>query len=116
MRKASKICAAVCQDPPVRILGIEAPWQVERVELKLEAGAVHIYLDHAQNVSWLCPECSAPSPLHDHQPERCWRHLDTCQYQTILHASPPRDPMRAARSESCEAALGTSGSALHRLV
>lgn len=73
-----------------RILGIEAPWQVERVELKLEAGEVHIYLDHGANVSWVCPECSAPSPLHDHQPERCWRHLDTCQYQTILHASPPR--------------------------
>jgi hypothetical protein len=29
-----------------RILGIEAPWQVERVELKLESGEVHIYLDH----------------------------------------------------------------------
>ena len=29
-------------------------------------------------------------PLYDHQPERRWRHLDTCQYQTILHAEPPR--------------------------
>lgn len=28
--------------------------------------------------------------LHDHQPERQWRHLDTCHYQTILHAKPPR--------------------------
>ena len=28
--------------------------------------------------------------LHDHQPERRWRHLDTCQYRTILHARPPR--------------------------
>jgi transposase len=73
-----------------RILGIEAPWQVERVELKLENGEVHIYLEHAQDVSWSCPECGVPSPLHDHQAERCWRHLDTCQYQTILHASPPR--------------------------
>ena len=73
-----------------RILGIEAPWQVERVELKLETGEVHIYLDHAADVTWSCPECGAASPLHDHQAERCWRHLDTCQYQTILHASPPR--------------------------
>jgi hypothetical protein len=46
--------------------GIEAPWEVERVELKLEKGEVHIYLDHAKEVTWLCPECSAPSPLHDH--------------------------------------------------
>ena len=28
--------------------------------------------------------------LYDHQEERQWRHLDTCQYQTILHARPPR--------------------------
>jgi len=26
--------------------------------------------------------------LYDHQPERQWRHLDRCQYQTILHAEP----------------------------
>lgn len=30
------------------------------------------------------------SKLYDHQPERQWRHLDTCQYRTILHAEPPR--------------------------
>jgi len=73
-----------------RILGIESPWQVERVELKLEQGEVHVYLEHAPEAKWLCPECSTPSPLYDHQAERRWRHLDTCQYQTILHASPPR--------------------------
>lgn len=73
-----------------RILGIENPWQVERVELKLESGEVHVYLEHAPEANWLCPECSAASPLYDHQAERRWRHLDTCQYQTILHASPPR--------------------------
>jgi hypothetical protein len=57
---------------------------------KLEAGEVHLYLNHAQNVSWLCAECSAPGPLHDRQAVRCWRQLDSCQYQTIFHASPPR--------------------------
>jgi transposase len=73
-----------------RILGIEAPWYVERVELKLESGEVHIYLDHGPEERWACPECSARSPLYDHQAERRWRHLDTCQYRTILHARPPR--------------------------
>lgn len=33
-----------------RILGIEAPWQVERVELKLEAGEIHVYLEHDREV------------------------------------------------------------------
>ena len=73
-----------------RILGIEAPWFVDRVELKLTDGEVHVYLEHHEQVNWPCPECGAPCKLHDHQPERQWRHLDTCQYQTILHARPPR--------------------------
>jgi transposase len=73
-----------------RILGIEAPWQVERVDLELQEGEVHVYLAHEDKHEWACAVCGAPSPLYDHQPEREWRHLDTCQYRTILHASPPR--------------------------
>jgi transposase len=73
-----------------RILGIEAPWQVERVELQLKDGEVHVYLIHKDNLEWACAECGALGPLYDHQPERRWRHLDTCQFHTILHAAPPR--------------------------
>ena len=73
-----------------QILGIEVPWSVDRVELQLEKGAVHVYLKHNDEVSWQCPECGRECTLYDHQPERQWRHLDTCQYQTILHAEPPR--------------------------
>lgn len=73
-----------------RILGIESPWYVESVELKLDEGEVHVHLAHQEEIEWPCPECAAPSKLHDHQPERQWRHLDTCQYRTILHAQPPR--------------------------
>ena len=78
-----------------RILGIEAPWQVERVELKLEQGEVHVYLEHEDKREWACGQCGALCPLYDHQEERQWRHLDTCQYRTILHAAPPR-------SQCCE--------------
>jgi transposase len=73
-----------------QILGIERPWNVDRVELQLEKGAVHIYLTHVEDAQWKCPECGRECNLHDHQPERKWRHLDTCQYQTVLHAQPPR--------------------------
>ena len=73
-----------------RILGIEAPWYVDSVELKLEQGEVHVRLAHRDLIDWSCPECGAPCKLYDHQPERQWRHLDTCQYQTILHAEPRR--------------------------
>jgi transposase len=73
-----------------QILGIEAPWLVERVELKLAEAEVHVYLEHQEMGNWPCPECGGKYPLHDHQEERQWRHLDTCQYQTILHARAPR--------------------------
>ena len=73
-----------------QILGIEAPWLVERVELELAKGEVHVYLEHEEIESWPCPACGGKCPLHDHQEERRWRHLDTCQYQTILHARAPR--------------------------
>jgi transposase len=63
---------------------------VDSVELKLEVGEAHVRLAHHDLIHWPCPECGAPSKLYDHQPERQWRHLDTCQYQTVLHAQPPR--------------------------
>ena len=73
-----------------QILGVKDPWQVERVELKLEQGEVHVHLAHEPERQWPCAECGKLCALYDHQPERRWRHLDTCQFQTILHATPPR--------------------------
>ncbi len=72
-----------------QILGISSPWSVERVELELDAEEVHVFLKHGE-ADWACPECGRVCPLYDHEPQRTWRHLDTCQYQTLLHASVPR--------------------------
>lgn len=72
------------------ILGIQSPWFVDHVELKLEYGQVHVHLKHHDEAIWQCPECSHECSLYDHTPERTWRHLDTCQYQTLLHAATPR--------------------------
>jgi transposase len=73
-----------------RILGIEKPWSVASVDSQLLPKEVHIYLAHEKLPSWPCAECGAPSKLYDHQPERQWRQLDTCQYHTMVHADPPR--------------------------
>lgn len=73
-----------------RIFGIEAPWFVDSVELKLGGGEIHVYLRHDDTIDWPPAECGAACKLYDHQPERPWQHLDTGQYQTILHAEPPR--------------------------
>jgi len=73
-----------------QILGIHTPWFVECVELKLEEGEVHGHLGHREVQSWPCAECGAHCRQYDHQLERRWRHLDTCRYQTIMHARPLR--------------------------
>lgn len=73
-----------------QILGIPAPWFVERVELDGEEGVVSVYLAHHESATWSCAECGRPCPLHDHGSPRTWRHLDTCPYQTHLRAATPR--------------------------
>jgi transposase len=73
-----------------QILGIPAPWFVERVELDLKEGVVNVHLAHREDATWTCAECGQECPLHDHAPQRTWRHLDTCQYQTLLRATTPR--------------------------
>jgi len=76
-----------------QILGITSPWFVERVELELEnveEGEVRVQLAHHEGTLWPCAECGRECPLHDHLPERTWRHLDTCQYRTLLTAATPR--------------------------
>jgi transposase len=73
-----------------QILGLEAPWRVVRVELDVKQTRVDVFAEHAKRKTWPCPECEAPCGLHDHDEERTWRHLDSCQFQTLLHASVPR--------------------------
>lgn len=71
------------------ILGLTAPWGVEKVELRLDQGEVHIWVSLPPNELWVCPECHERAPIRDHR-ERIWRHLDTCQYRTLVHARVPR--------------------------
>jgi transposase len=56
----------------------------------MDSGEIHVHLRHHGMIDWPCAECGASCKLYDHQPERHGRHLDACQYQTILHAEPPR--------------------------
>jgi transposase len=72
------------------LLGLETPWSVTKVELTLSDQQVDVWAGHPEGVSWNCPECGKSAPLYDHSEERAWRHLDSCQFKTILHARPPR--------------------------
>jgi transposase len=71
------------------VLGLRGPWDIERVETNLESGEVHVWVALPKGERWVCPECHAAAPIHDHQ-ERTWRHLDTCQFKTLVHARVPR--------------------------
>jgi transposase len=73
-----------------QILGITAPWSVSRVELDVAQGRVDIWVEHEPGVRWRCPHCERELGVRDHAEERVWRHLDTCQLQTLLHARIPR--------------------------
>ena len=70
------------------ILGITTPWCVARVELKPDDKRVDLWLEH-EPTRWPCPECGETLAGFDHAEERTWRHLDTCQFQTHLHAEIP---------------------------
>jgi transposase len=72
------------------LLGIEKPWSVNRVELDAKTLRVDVWIEHSRVKAWPCPECGEDCGLHDHDPERVWRHLDSCQFQTHLHARTPR--------------------------
>ena len=71
------------------LLGLTPPWGVEKVELRLEEGEVHVWVALPPNQLWACPDCLERAPIHDHR-DRVWRHLDTFQYRTMLHARVPR--------------------------
>ena len=77
------------KDLYAQILGIQRPWVVRAVDLDLPGGEVVVHVQHDRQVALRCPECGAEAPGYDSR-ERRWRHLDTCQYRTILAAEVPR--------------------------
>ena len=73
----------------VKLLGIEAPWYVRDVDMRLDAGEVEIFLSLDESAELACPVCGAACSKYDARP--CtWRHLDTMQYKTLLTAEVPR--------------------------
>lgn len=68
---------------------MKSPWYVEKVDLALAEREVHVWVEHGES-EWRCPECGDKCALYDHADARTWRHLDTMQYTTLLHARAPR--------------------------
>ena len=71
------------------ILSITLPWSVEHVRLGDDDRKVHVYVEYDRESMLKCPLCDSACTRYDTR-ERTWRHLDTCQYQTLVHAAIPR--------------------------
>lgn len=71
------------------ILGLTSPWRVTAVELKKPEKQVVVTVGRPTEPGVECPQCGQTVSVYDHL-ERRWRHLDTCQYQTLLAARVPR--------------------------
>jgi transposase len=72
------------------LLGLSDPWRVTRVKLDTPAGRVDVWIEDRPGVKWKCPECEKKASVYDHSEERVWRHLNTCQFGTYIHARLPR--------------------------
>jgi transposase len=73
-----------------QLLGLTAPWTVERVDLDVARQRVEVHVGHPTGQRFACPECGRELGVYDHLAERVWRHLDSCQFLTHLHTRPPR--------------------------
>ena len=72
-----------------QILSLTRPWSVSLVELDETQSSVNIIVEHDPDEVARCPECGEVATRYDSR-KRVWRHLDTCQFQTFVHAEVPR--------------------------
>ncbi len=72
-----------------QILGLLSPWSVAGVQLDLQSQEVRVLVEHPQGGGFCCPECGTELACFDHADERRWRHLDSCQFKTVLIARTP---------------------------
>ena len=71
-----------------QILGDTKPWTVMEVQLSTEKQTVEVSLKLRPETIWGCPKCQRRMHVKEWRRRR-WRHLDSCQFQTILEASVP---------------------------
>ena len=82
-----------------QLLGLSKPWAVQRVELDLEGQRVTVHVECDRGVVWGDPQTQADRAHVHGWVERRWRHLDTCQMETIIVAQVPRLKYKSGRVE-----------------
>ena len=71
-----------------QILGDTTPWRVNEVKLDAQKLTIDVRLVLPEDAAWACPECRSRMHVKERRTRR-WRHLDSCQFKTVLEASVP---------------------------
>src|SRR5271166_1486165 len=72
------------------LLGLPPPWEVVNVQVDADEKRVDVQAGHDRETRFPCPLCGVLLAVYDHAPMRGWRHLDSCEFRTFLHAGVPR--------------------------
>lgn len=83
------------------ILGLRTPWRVEAVKLDTGNKSVEVKVKYEEGTLW-ASEAGERLPVYDHV-ERCWRHLDTCGFETRLVCRVPRVQTAEGKVETVRA-------------
>ena len=71
-----------------QILGDTSPWSVSEVRLDVERLVNEVRLTLPPDTIWGCPKCHGRMHVKEWRTRR-WRHMDSCQFKTILEAAVP---------------------------
>lgn len=78
-------------------LELKAPWKVTDVGIDGAAREVRIQVECAAGEVWGDPESGERAEIKGWD-ERSWRHLDTCQFETVITARVPRLRLKSGRT------------------
>jgi transposase len=73
-----------------QLLGLTTPWAVKRVDLSMEDQRVTVEVGLKAKQVWADPTDVTRRAHINGWTEREWRHLDTCQFETVIRARVPQ--------------------------
>ncbi len=73
-----------------QLLGLKSPWSVKKVDLSLADQCVVVEVVLKKGQVWADPTDATKRAHFNGWSERQWRHLDTCQFETLIKARVPQ--------------------------
>lgn len=73
-----------------QLIGLKTPWSVKKVDLSLEDQRVVVEVVLKGGQVWADPTDATKRAHINGWSERQWRHLDTCQFETVVKARIPQ--------------------------